>query len=177
VRPRATPARAGRTLAVVLLAVGGVGLVLGLLAGANVILMVTKPAAQIAFPAAGGMVGRCEEFRGESTGVPDDKTLVLTVRDQTSGQTETYLSAIRGWDTGRRPESWSSTIFFNTVGHTYDVRVYLVDLGDVRSDLDDPRNRPIWHKPAIPDEWGHPLAQVSVVGRAGPGPASCMATG
>jgi hypothetical protein len=164
-----------RPMALVALAVGVIALMLGLLAGSDVVFRSPVPSVAVTFPQPGDTVGTCERFRGTSVGIPAGQTLVLSVRDRTSGQPESYLWHIDDWDSGDRPNTWSGAIYFNTPDHIYEVRVYMVSLDEVKSDDADPRNQRIWYKPEIPSGWGYYLTKISVMGRRGPGTADCNA--
>ncbi|MFI5845818.1 hypothetical protein ACIA8K_39545 [Catenuloplanes sp. NPDC051500] len=155
------------------LAVGVLAFLLGSLAGFEVILRSPKPSVTITSPQSGSTVGACEQFIGTSTGIPKDHTLVLAVRDRTSGKPETYLWNIAGWDTGDSPDNWSGTVWFNTPDDEYEIRAFMVRINEVKNERADERNGVTWSKPAIPDHWGSNLAGISVVGRPGPGTANC----
>ena len=161
-----------RPAAYTAIAMGAIALIMGLLAGSGLILRTPKPAAAVTFPRPGDTVGVCERLTGTSAGIPTDQTLVLAVRDRTSGQPENYLWNIQDWDTGNRLDPWSGAVYFNIPGETYDVRVYMVSIDEVKDERTEVRNQKIWHKTKIPSHWLY-LTTVSVVGRKGLGTSSC----
>lgn len=126
-------------------------------------------------PKDGASVGACEEFSGTSD-LPEGKTLVVAVTNESDRTGTLYLAAIHDWQDPGSAENWTATQFFGTddgsVGQTYRVRVFVADTKVVEAADQDPKFKEIWSVTAAPEGF-QTKAALRLTRRSGAGPDSC----
>jgi hypothetical protein len=131
-------------------------------------------AATLAFPVDDAQVRQCEIFRGTSR-LPDDKTIILGVRNVDNGSPERYFQAVEDWEYPGDLVEWSGAQWFgsgdSSVGQRFRAEVLVVDLAQTKKAVRDADNKG-WHSPDNP-EGALVAAHITLKRVAGPGPADC----
>ncbi|MFI5842681.1 hypothetical protein ACIA8K_23525 [Catenuloplanes sp. NPDC051500] len=134
----------------------------------------TEGEATLTFPVDDAQVRQCEIFRGTSR-LPENKTLILGVRNVDNGSPERYFQAVEDWEYPDDLVEWSGAQWFgsgdSSVGQRFRAEVLVVDLAQTKKAIHEADNKG-WHSPDNP-EGAIVAAHITLKRVAGPGPADC----
>lgn len=119
-------------------------------------------------------VHQCERFRGTAR-LPDDKTLVLGVRNVNHRSPERYFEVVDDWEYPGDLAEWTGSQWFgagdSSVGQRFRAEVLIMDLAAVRKAVRAADEKG-WHAPDNP-EGAVVAAHITLKRVPGPGPAEC----
>ncbi|WP_433830811.1 hypothetical protein ACQP2E_11840 [Actinoplanes sp. CA-015351] len=119
-------------------------------------------------------VKRCEIFKGRAN-LPDDKTIIIGVRNKDNHNPERYFEAVTDWEYPEDLDSWTGMQWFgdadSAVGQSFRVEVLIVDLELARS-MNRQAKEKGWHSPENPDG-AEVAAHIDLDRVKGAGPKEC----
>ncbi|GAB7044525.1 MULTISPECIES: hypothetical protein [Catenuloplanes] len=130
--------------------------------------------AQLIHPVDDGEVHQCEVFRGTAR-LPEDKTLVLGVRNVDNGSPERYFEVVDDWEYPGDLAEWSGSQWFgsgdSSVGQRFRAEVLIMDLAEVRTAVRAAAEKG-WHAPDNP-AGATVAAHITLKRVPGRGPSEC----
>jgi len=129
---------------------------------------------RITSPAPGARVPQCQEINGVSD-LPPGTTLTTTIRNLSSGDPHEYPEPVVDWQTPSRLQAWHGLQYFgqvgNSVGQTYEVRVYSVPLAQLRAESSAANESgELWWFTSVPAGW---RLEAWIILRRGSGASVC----